>query len=46
MSVVIKGLRSWLGEALAYTMGTTNETKHQPPSIGIQPYKDFPEKTR
>ncbi len=44
MSIVMTRLRNWFGEALEYTMGKPSDVKHQPPAIGIQPYRDKPEK--
>ncbi len=44
MATTIKGLRTWLAEALEFTIGATTDIKRQPPPIGPQPYSEKPEK--
>ncbi len=44
MAKTFKGLRTWLAEALEFTLGNPSEEKHLPPNIGPQPYRDKPYK--
>ena len=42
MKTNFQRLREWLGNALEFTLGNPSESKHYPPSIGMQPYRDKP----
>ena len=44
MAKAIQGIKSWLAEALEFTLGNPSEEKHLPPAIGPQPYRDKPGK--
>jgi len=46
MADVLRTLRHWFGEAVQHAVGNPREEKiHQPPDVGVQPYRDQPEKS-
>ncbi|MEB3333133.1 MAG: hypothetical protein VKI83_11660 [Synechococcaceae cyanobacterium] len=41
------GLGSWLAEAVSHAFGNPREeAAHQPPAVGVQPYRDRPQRRR
>ena len=45
MADVLRTLRHWFGEAVQHAVGNPREEKiHQPPEVGVQPYRDQPQK--
>ena len=44
MKSTVRHLFHWFGEALTHALGTTTDRHLEPPPIGMQPFRDVPDK--
>ena len=44
MKSTVRHLFNWFGEALTHALGTTTDRHLEPPPIGMQPFRDVPDK--